>query len=62
MKYRIMDTTDHKYRGMVLELNEIEIGMKIRLEDYTFEVDRIFRNGDEVKLFSYNYIVLLKEV
>ena len=62
MKYRVVDTTDHNYRGMVLELDSIVVGMKIKLRDYVFEVDKIIEKDNEIKLVSYNYIIILKEV
>ena len=62
MKYRVVDTTDHNYRGMILELDSIVVGMKIKLRDYVFEVDKIIEKDNEIKLVSYNYIIILKEV
>ena len=62
MKYIVVDTTDHNYRGMVLELDSIVVGMKIKLRDYVFEVDKIIEKDNEIKLVSYNYIIILKEV
>ena len=62
MKYRIVKTTDQKYLGRILELSKIYSGLKIKLDDYVFVVERSIQIEDEIELFSYNYIIFLKEV
>lgn len=62
MIYKIIQTTDGKFSGRHIEIEVVKIGIKLELDDFVFEIDKITQNKDILKLFSYNYIIIIKEV
>lgn len=62
MEYRIINTTDLKYIGKHIIVNNLNIGNNLILDDFVFKIERIYKNEKEITLFSYNYIVVMIEV
>ena len=60
MLYRIKETTDNKYLGKLLELEEIYQGMEIFLDDFNFKISRIIDSKQGVTISNANYVVILK--
>ena len=62
MTYLVNATTDHKYVGIRIKLEKLPmIGDTFILKDIELKVVDITKDANIIKVFSYNYIVELKE-
>lgn len=60
MKIKVIETTDNKFEGLVLDMPSI--GDIISFEDYKWTVIGIEKKGNRWVIWDYNYIAYCEEV
>lgn len=55
--YRIINSTDGKYKGTLLNEKEIYQGSVVSLVEFNFRIDSIKEVGDTIILINPNYII-----
>jgi len=62
MKYIIIETTDRKHEGTIFETDDkMERDDLFSFKDLNFKIIEKIENENTIKLFSYNYIIILQK-
>ena len=60
MEFKIIETTDNKFLGVLIEKELLIKGNEIVLCDFTFEIDDIIETTSMIKISNANYIITLE--
>ena len=60
MEFKIIETTDNKFLGVLIEKELLIKGNEIVLGDFTFEIDDIIETTSMIKISNANYIITLE--
>ena len=63
MLYIVVDTTDGKYEGIRIEINEIPlVGDIFLLKDIEVKIKEVVLSKNTLELISDNYIIVLEKI
>lgn len=60
--YRIIETTDGKFKGRLVNMEAVLPGASIQLGSFSMKITKLTQTGDFVTFSNPNYVITAQEV